>query len=739
MVFSYCTFSNAKVKKFIRFHFSDMNKRRRSEAITEPNLASRSVDDSSSGNTKKIKKGRSAVKELRGWVWSTGEKDDVQIPINGDGGRVFYHHATYFPTQPGEVPMRVSVEDVVATVADPDEEETKALKLDYWVGQVGALFEEKGEMKFILRFFDLPSQWRYQNDDRRLIRTFGDSFRRYEVLETDVSEINPIEIITHKVHWRSFEEDAIDDNAELSKTSDVPIGLFSDRMVVRCGAEGKRRGDLSDSLWPAPENRRRNRLLVQCPESKHSLLAGGISLETQIISTTSGSSDATYSRAVECLKLSVLPENLPCREEETASIREFVKSAVRSLGTSGNVLYISGVPGTGKTASVLSVVTLMQKTAKSDSAFQFAYINSMRLNSPTDLYQDLLNKLWIDPKRKFKAKQPQEKLTEYFSQNDKNRSVTVLLVDEIDYLVNKSQAVVYQLFDWPLLETSKLILLTISNTMDLPERLMPRVASRLGLARINYMPYNAEQIRRVIIERLKESGAESVFAPDAIGLAAARVANNSGDVRKALQICRRAIELREGPIVKAHDINRAQNDLYASPFVAIMAHLPYLARLVLIAIIKESEMRNTTSVILRDVYYRFTNLIRTFAPPFQQRPIYYSDFERVVNNLKNQSLVKVLKQTAASLASYQAEVREAVTIETPDLEDVALHEASTTRQSKKAAAQTQAKAMIKENNSEEDENGANYLIYLNELIEPVDVKRALVDEAGDKVAHRVLN
>lgn len=101
----------------------------------------------------------------------------------------------------------------------------------------------------------------------------------------------------------------------------------------------------------------------------------------------------------------------------------------------------------------------------------------MKLNTPTDLYLDLFNKLWIKGK-KFKADKPQERLTEYFSISDPKRPVTVLLVDEIDYLVNKSQAVVYQLFDWPLLRTSKLILLTISNTMDLPERLMPRVASR---------------------------------------------------------------------------------------------------------------------------------------------------------------------------------------------------------------------------------------------------------------------
>jgi len=238
----------------------------------------------------------------------------------------------------------------------------------------------------------------------------------------------------------------------------------------------------------------------------------------------------------------------------------------------------------------------------------------MKLNTLTDLYVDLFNKLWIKDKN-LKAEKPQERLTESFSISDPKRPVTVLLVDEIDYLVNKSQAVVYQLFDWPLL---KLILLTISNTMDLPGRLMPRVASRLGLARLNYLPYNAEQIRKVIIERLKEAKAEHVFGEDGIRLAAMRVAMHSGDVRKALQICRRAIELREGPKVNAHDVNRAQQDLYSSPFIAMMAHLPYLAKVVLIALVKETEEKTAGSVILRDVYYRFTKKylenVRTIIP-----------------------------------------------------------------------------------------------------------------------------
>jgi hypothetical protein len=275
--------------------------------------------------------------------------------------------------------MRISVEDLVATSVNLEDEQTSKLKLKYWVGQVAALFEDKkGEKQFIMRNFDQSSQWYYMNsEDQRLQRVFGKSFRKYEVLESDVCDENSVDIIEKKLNWFETEEQAVIDNEGVT-SHDIPNGLFSDRMVIRCGADGIRRDDLSDSLWPAPIHRRRNRLLTQCPEAVYSLRADTSS--TPIITPTNktvvGIPESTYQRAVESLKLSVLPEHLPCREEETSRIREFIKTAIKTTGQSGNVLYISGVPGTGKTASVLSVVNDLKKKGK--EKFEFAYINIMK-------------------------------------------------------------------------------------------------------------------------------------------------------------------------------------------------------------------------------------------------------------------------------------------------------------------------------------------------------------------------
>ena len=88
----------------------------------------------------------------------------------------------------------------------------------------------------------------------------------------------------------------------------------------------------------------------------------------------------------------------------------------------------------------------------------------------------------------------------------------------MDLLCSKRQDVVYNLLDWPTNKYSRLVVLTIANTMDLPERvLMGRVTSRLGLTRLTFQSYTFPQLIEIVTTRLKDSEA---FRSDAIEIAA---------------------------------------------------------------------------------------------------------------------------------------------------------------------------------------------------------------------------
>lgn len=71
-------------------------------------------------------------------------------------------------------------------------------------------------------------------------------------------------------------------------------------------------------------------------------------------------------------------------------------------------------------------------------------------------------------------------LEKRFTERGPKKDAVVLLVDELDRLWTRKQTVMYNLFDWPSKKNSKLIVIAIANTMDLPERMMMnRISSRL--------------------------------------------------------------------------------------------------------------------------------------------------------------------------------------------------------------------------------------------------------------------
>jgi origin recognition complex subunit 1 len=64
--------------------------------------------------------------------------------------------------------------------------------------------------------------------------------------------------------------------------------------------------------------------------------------------------------------------------------------------------------------------------------------------------------------------------------NAKKRPYVVVILDEMDRLITRTQTVLYNFVEWPTRKNSRLIVVGISNTHDLPDRLLPRVKSRLG-------------------------------------------------------------------------------------------------------------------------------------------------------------------------------------------------------------------------------------------------------------------
>ena len=70
-----------------------------------------------------------------------------------------------------------------------------------------------------------------------------------------------------------------------------------------------------------------------------------------------------YDRACAKLQLSTIPETLPCRDSERQTIVDYITNGLKNKGSSSS-LYISGMPGTGKTATTMEVVRKLKANYK---------------------------------------------------------------------------------------------------------------------------------------------------------------------------------------------------------------------------------------------------------------------------------------------------------------------------------------------------------------------------------------
>ncbi|KAF2813217.1 P-loop containing nucleoside triphosphate hydrolase protein [Mytilinidion resinicola] len=267
-------------------------------------------------------------------------------------------------------------------------------------------------------------------------------------------------------------------------------------------------------------------------------------LGTRIISPSALSSPFQIAR--NQLHVSSVPAALPCREEEFSTVYSHLEAAITE--GSGSCIYISGTPGTGKTATVREVVAQLNASVLAEELddFIFVEINGMKVTDPHQSYSLLWEALRGD---RVSPAHALELLEREFSTPSPRRVPCVVLMDELDQLVTKNQSVMYNFFNWPGLRHSRLIVLAVANTMDLPERtLSNKISSRLGLTRITFPGYTHDQLMQIIQSRL--SGVPGhVVQPDAVQFAARKVAAVSGDARRALDMCRRAVEIAEAEAI----------------------------------------------------------------------------------------------------------------------------------------------------------------------------------------------
>ncbi|GLV36357.1 Origin recognition complex subunit 1 [Carabus blaptoides fortunei] len=400
------------------------------------------------------------------------------------------------------------------------------------------------------------------------------------------------------------------DDYIVHQDSSPPSTPVPEDIVKSSRSRAKRTNVVADEpMMTTPKKQLR---VVSTPKSSRILVKNmtpGIEERDEVMDTCG----TPMQRARAGLSFYKLPAKTPCRESEYMNIYTFISGRLRDQ-TSG-CMYISGVPGTGKTMTVCKV---MKDLAEEFEDFVFLKLNALALTEPRQIYVEIVKKL------KAKTLHWEQALNEIerFFKSKPKKIAHVLLIDELDKLCNRKQDVIYNLLDLPFHSATPLIVITIANTMDLPERILTnKVNSRLGLVRLTFKPYQYKDLVKIVTERLST---DRVFKSEALELVARKVAAVSGDARRALAICSRATEVaeeEETELITMEIVDRVVNEMISSSKVKAVKCCSRLEQLILSTLSNEVTRTGNEEVPfmnLIDSLEKLCFLERVIMPSVQQ-------------------------------------------------------------------------------------------------------------------------
>lgn len=229
------------------------------------------------------------------------------------------------------------------------------------------------------------------------------------------------------------------------------------------------------------------------------------------------------------------------REDEKGLITTKLEHCIK-YHTSG-ALYVSGLPGTGKSASVSEILQTLVKTHEKLGEIEIAKINCMTIDKPDQTYSVIAKEFeYLDRRSRMGPRDCYDLLQKQFKRKDKTH---ILVLDELDRIVTTNQEILFRIFEWSCGTGTNLVVIGIANAIDLTDRFLPRLqAHKLKPEVVAFKPYTAQGITKIIEARLALLP-KKLMHPAAVRICAAKTAANSGDLRKAFDVCRRAIEVVE--------------------------------------------------------------------------------------------------------------------------------------------------------------------------------------------------
>ena len=305
----------------------------------------------------------------------------------------------------------------------------------------------------------------------------------------------------------------------------------------------------------------------------------------------------------EVLRHDYLPDKLPHREDQIRLLGATVAPVLRDSRCSN--IFIYGKTGTGKTAVTKYVLSHLESKAKEYGAqVKFCYINCRMTGTEYRVFAALSQSVGLCIP--FTGLSVGEVFDRFRAGLEQSRIIFIIVLDEVDALIKEhGDAFMYELTRInETLTKSKVALIGISNDLRLKEFLDPRVFSSLSEEELVFRPYDAGELRNILLERSKLSFQEGVLSDSALSICSALAAAEHGDARRALDLLRVAGEVAErlgAKTITEEHVRQAEKHIEHNRVIEALNNLTLHSKLVLLSVYHLNRSSATTGEIY-DIY-----------------------------------------------------------------------------------------------------------------------------------------
>lgn len=232
-----------------------------------------------------------------------------------------------------------------------------------------------------------------------------------------------------------------------------------------------------------------------------------------------------------------LPDKIMYRDREIEKIMRSITPLFHNKRPRNTFLY--GKPGTGKTSSIKYI---MKQFVQVPSNGRILYINCRMYSSRYKILQKIASDLISFAKNGFAPSVFYEKILGWVEEGQR---YLIIVLDEIDMVKDLDELIYTITRSNDELKSGGVSLVGISNRLEFKKKLDPRSQSSLLETEIVFPPYDADQLKGILAQRVEVGFYEGVCENSAVSNAAAIAAKDTGDARYALKLLLYAGEIAD--------------------------------------------------------------------------------------------------------------------------------------------------------------------------------------------------